>query len=137
MQQTILMFMSAYDRNCYLGMNIRKLRAHDKLSQSELADIVGVTPTQLGRIECGKTVDPSTFVTEALSTFFGYYVQDFLWRKLEPQETLARAKFHLLYELPAERQQAIVEAISGMTNARRLAGGFDRKRRQRSQNSAE
>jgi len=124
--------MEAYDRPCYLSANIRALRASENLSRAELAAIVGLSSVQLGKIEAGVTADPGVFVVEPLATYFGFFVQEILWKKLEPKDPMARCQFQMEYELPIERQKALIESISGMIDARINTHAFDRRRRKRS-----
>jgi len=52
-----------------LGINIKKLRKHHKLTQEQLADIIGAKKLQISRWEQG-TVVPDSYMIQRISDYF-------------------------------------------------------------------
>ena len=49
-----------------LGKSLKKYRLENKLTQEQLAEVVGIHPTYVGKLECGKN-NPSTKMLYKLS----------------------------------------------------------------------
>lgn len=73
-----------------IGNNLRQLRfGHDRMSQAELAQLVGVTRQTIVALETGRYT-PSLELAMRLSTVFGVGVNDiFFWI----DEPAARSKY--------------------------------------------
>lgn len=61
--------------NAPLSNRIRVLRAEQKISQSELAEAIGVSRKTISTIEVGRFT-PSTVISLKLARYFGVPVED-------------------------------------------------------------
>ena len=60
--------------NCRIGEKIKDLRNQNGLTQQELADITGIQPPNLARIESGKHI-PTLVVLEKYASALGKHIE--------------------------------------------------------------
>jgi len=89
-------------RHSQLSANLVYLRTSMNLSRQSLARIVGSSAAHIGKLESGKTQDPSWRVIERLSRFFGVSSRTLMEAELENID---------------RRDQAIARAHSNFTDA--------------------
>lgn len=63
------------------GDKLRELRATQNLSQEDLANLLGTSPSQIGRVERGQT-NPTLSTMAALYKVFGIAINDLLELKM-------------------------------------------------------
>ncbi|WP_283590337.1 helix-turn-helix domain-containing protein [Ligilactobacillus saerimneri] len=104
-----------------IGQRIRDLRKQKKMSQSELAKIIGVTQTTITAWETGKA-EPSSSAVANLADYFGVTTDYLLGRPEEKKEKdsnsvdLADKKALLTYQgipLSDEDREIIIRLMRG------------------------
>lgn len=98
------------------GSRIKELRKNKKITQEKLAEIIGVEPQQICRIEKGACF--TTFETlEKLSTALDTPIQDFFnYAHLKTKNEILKILSTTLKELPEDKLQTIYKVIMSIIN---------------------
>lgn len=108
-----------------LGAKIKKLRKSKKLTQSELADKVGISSNHLSRLERG-VFQPSIDVVKRLASELDVHVDALLSEEDDtaPAVTIKNRELtervRMIDQLEPEDQQAIMRVIDSMLTKHRM-----------------
>lgn len=98
------------------GSRIKELRKNKNITQEKLAEIIGVEPQQICRIEKGACF--TTFETlEKLSSALNIPIQDFFnYNHIKTKNELLKAINNSLSELPEDKLRTIYKVIMSIIN---------------------
>lgn len=94
-----------------LGKRIRQLRKNDGLSQERFAELIGIDPNSVSRIECGVHY-PSLDTLEKIATILKMEMRDlFLFNNKETAEEMRAFLIQTASEISIEKLREVVRAI--------------------------
>lgn len=94
-----------------LGKRIRQLRKNDGLSQERFAELIGIDPNSVSRIECGVHY-PSLDTLEKIATILKMEMRDlFLFNNKETAEEMRAFLVQTASEVSIEKLREVVRAI--------------------------
>lgn len=95
-----------------LGARIKELRRNCRLSQEQLAELIGVEPRHISRIEVGEN-SPTIERLEKISLALNVHMKDFFdFMHLEDRDARAHSIEERVKLLPEEYQQIIYKIVS-------------------------
>lgn len=92
----------------YLGKNVKHLRKQRKMNQHELGDVIGVTNSQIGGYEIGRS-QPSLEALVKLSEYFDIAIDDLLFKDLEKEASGPALAAHGMAQEPAAEYSKLSE----------------------------
>lgn len=99
------------DNKKLLGQKVRQLRKHHKYSQERFAELVGIDPNSVSRIECGVHY-PSLDTLEKIAKVLKVEMRDlFLFSSKESAEELRTYLVQTASELDVEKLREVVRAV--------------------------
>ena len=94
-----------------LRQRIRQLRKKSGLSQERFAELLGIDPNSVSRIECG-VHDPSLDTLERIAKIFKVEMRDlFLFSNKESAEEMRVFLIQTASELDVEKLREVVRAV--------------------------
>ena len=94
-----------------LGSRIRQLRKRDGLSQEKLAELIGIDPNSVSRIECGVHY-PSLDMIEKFAAIFMVEMRDlFLFSDQESPEEMRAFLIRMASEADVEKLRNLVRVV--------------------------
>lgn len=100
-----------------LGKRIRYLRKRNNLSQEQFAELIGIDPNSVSRIECGVHY-PSMDTLEKISEVLGVELRDlFIFSKKETAEEMRAFLVRTASEVDVEKLREIVRAVRSVVGA--------------------
>ncbi len=95
----------------FLGKRIRQLRKNNGLSQESFAELIGIDPNSVSRIECGVHY-PSLDTLEKIATILKMEMRDlFLFNNKETAEEMRDFLVQTASEISIEKLREVVRAI--------------------------
>lgn len=99
------------DNKKLLGQKVRQLRKQNGYSQERFAELVGIDPNSISRIECGVHY-PSLDTLEKISKVLKVEMRDlFLFSSKESAEELRTYLVQTASELDVEKLREVVRAV--------------------------
>jgi transcriptional regulator with XRE-family HTH domain len=99
------------DNKKLLGQKVRQLRKQQKHSQEQFAELVGIDPNSVSRIECGVHY-PSLDTLEKIAKVLKVEMRDlFLFSSKESPEELRTYLVQTASELDVEKLREVVRAV--------------------------
>lgn len=99
------------DNKKLLGKKVRQLRKQHKYSQERFAEMVGIDPNSVSRIECGVHY-PSLDTLEKIAKVLKVEMRDlFLFSNKESAEELRTYLVQIVSELDVEKLREVVRAV--------------------------
>lgn len=95
---------------------IKSLRIQNKMTQQDLAEVVGLTPTGISYWESGKSI-PNIETLERLATFFNVTVDYLLGKKEMSVNDKKSVLFRRAENVPPEQQEVLWNIIDGTIDA--------------------
>jgi len=94
-----------------LGKRIRQLRKKDGLSQEMFAELIGIDPNSVSRIECGVHY-PSLDTIEKIASILKVEMRDlFLFNNKESAEEMRAFLVQTASEVDVEKLREVVRAV--------------------------
>lgn len=102
------------DNKKLLGQKVRQLRKQNEYSQERFAELVGIDPNSVSRIECGVHY-PSLDTLEKIATVLKVEMRDlFLFSDKESAESLRSYLVQIASELEVEKLREVVGVVRKM-----------------------
>jgi len=102
------------DNKKLLGQKVRQLRKQNEYSQERFAELVGIDPNSVSRIECG-VYYPSLDTLEKIATVLKVEMRDlFLFSNKESAESLRSYLLQIASELEVEKLREVVGVVRKM-----------------------
>jgi transcriptional regulator with XRE-family HTH domain len=102
------------DNKKLLGQKVRQLRKQNEYSQERFAELVGIDPNSVSRIECGVHY-PSLDTLEKIATVLKVEMRDlFLFSDKESAESLRNYLLQIASELEVEKLREVVGVVRKM-----------------------
>ncbi len=102
------------DNKKLLGQKVRQLRKQNEYSQERFAELVGIDPNSVSRIECGVHY-PSLDTLEKIATVLKVEMRDlFLFSDKESAESLRSYLLQIASELEVEKLREVVGVVRRM-----------------------
>lgn len=99
------------DNKKLLGQKVRQLRKRHKYSQEQFAELIGIDPNSVSRIECGVHY-PSLDTLEKIAKTLKVEMRDlFLFSNKESAEELRTYLVQTTSELDVEKLREVVRAV--------------------------
>ena len=95
---------------------IKNLRIQKKMTQQDLAEIVGLTPTGISYWESGKSI-PNIETLEKLAIFFNVTVDYLLGKKEMSDNDKKSVLFRKAEDVPPEEREVLWNIIDGTIDA--------------------
>lgn len=95
---------------------IKALRIQHKMTQQDLAEIVGLTPTGISYWESGKAI-PNVETLEKLASYFNVTVDYLLGKKEMSDNDKKTVLFRKAEEVPLEQQEVLWNIIDSTIDA--------------------
>lgn len=94
-----------------LGKRIRYVRKKNELSQEQFAELIGIDPNSVSRIECGVHY-PSLETLEKISTVLNLELRDlFIFHNKETVEEMRAFLVQTATEVSADKLRDVVRAV--------------------------
>lgn len=107
--------LSNSDSNNFASI-IKALRVQHKMTQQDLAEIVGLTPTGISYWESGKAI-PNVETLEKLASYFNVTVDYLLGKKEMSDKDKKTVLFRKAEEIPLEQQEVLWNIIDSTIDA--------------------
>ena len=114
------------------GSRIKNLRKNKKLSQIELAELMGLTSSAMSAIEVGKN-NPTAELLIKLSDFFSVST-DYLLKGIETERTISKSEQEILEVLRGDKD--MTNAMMEVAKVKKKAISFTRSYAETNQNTA-
>ena len=99
-----------------LGKRIRHIRKKNDLSQEQFAELIGIDPNSVSRIECGVHY-PSLDTLEKISTALEVEMRDlFIFNKKESAEEMRAFLVQTASEVGVEKLREVVRVVRRVVN---------------------
>lgn len=95
---------------------IKSLRIQHKMTQQDLAEIVGLTPTGISYWESGKAI-PNAETLEKLASYFNVTVDYLLGKKEMSDDDKKTVLFRKAEEVPQDQQEVLWNIIDSTIDA--------------------
>lgn len=113
-----------------IAKNIKKLRAERRLMQKEVANAIGVHPSNYSKMEKGER-ELGIEVIDKLAKFFGLTINELvhptskLPKEVRVEDKTANEKVQLISQLDEEDKNAVYRIIDGMLTKNKFQNFFE------------
>lgn len=113
-----------------IAKNIKKLRAERRLMQKEVANAIGVHPSNYSKMEKGER-ELGIEVIDKLAKFFGLTIDELvhptskLPKEVRVEDKTANEKVQLISQLDEEDKNAVYRIIDGMLTKNKFQNFFE------------
>lgn len=110
----------------YLSVNIKVLRTKAKLTQTELANIIGVSTAYISNVEKEIDKEPGAFLLAALANYFGVPSLDLFKQDLRNRTDEERMLYRLSSLFSADEKKYIERIVKAIVEEQAERGDFNR-----------
>ena len=110
----------------WFARNLRELRAAEELSQSKLAQALGISTATIQHIEDGSSKSPGVMYLCAIADYFSVPIEDFLQRDVTEMQELDRTFAFIKEEMSQQERLQLHGSIDRLRKEKRESGFYRR-----------